>query len=364
MGNKPSRQQESKNDDFMLIYSQLINMGFSDELSLTASQKYPNSVDKAITWITKHSSNIHISTSHQTETTFNTPKRLRCNNCTVKTCLALQHIKKVLQIYDEWLYHKQNKNKNFITYILSTSLNNCSINNIWSDYQHIKYKQYNQSLTCCQSSIDCIPLQRHKRDNNNGYKIQYFDCDIPQIITLRMLDQIHLFMYHKIIHRITGTMHRKSRFCTIVKQHDNEYKNETKHNMDSDDNNMKQSEQISGNDFRQSNQNILEKDSYNFGQQFFYWPYFKNEKWFVSSKYDNFKQEITQNDMCKINDFSWNVEYENALEKLQDDDRIKQLVSNNEFRNEYQIKGGEPISLNHLLSILFYTDLSELPLKK
>ena len=117
-----SSKQNDQNEDCLLIYSQLINMGFSEGISLVASQKHPNSIDQAILWIsfqTNHQFPENNSIKTDSFDIDNKPIALTCNGCDIKNCSSLNRIQKVLKIYDEWLYNKENKDENFITYILS-----------------------------------------------------------------------------------------------------------------------------------------------------------------------------------------------------------------------------------------------------
>eukprot|EP01084_Bolivina_argentea_P259594 438066_1 len=366
MGNKATHNKHThnkqtyndpklKDDSFILSYSQLINMGFSEELSLVAAQKYPNTVDKAISWITKHS-NKSDATHEEKSSNSHTPKHSQCDDCVVHNCLSLKRMQKLLQLYHEWLYYKQNKK--FITCILSNSLDNYSMKNILNDYHHIKQKRYNISLTnkACPKLSACIPLQRHKRDNNLNYKQQYFGTNATEIVTQRMLDQMHLYMYHDLTRRNTDINSTKvagnqSRFGTVVHK---QLKNNERNEENNATNDFK--------DFENDNDN-LESDSYNFGQQFFYWEYYKNHKWFIRPKYDNFKHELTTNTIYSINAFSWMIEWENAKDKLENDELVRNLRSNHEFHAKYKIKPDKPVTMNHLMAILFYCNTTELQSK-
>eukprot|EP01084_Bolivina_argentea_P183777 317074_1 len=45
-------------DNYVVVYSQLINMGFSETLSLKAASKCPNNIDEAVTWISSNETNV------------------------------------------------------------------------------------------------------------------------------------------------------------------------------------------------------------------------------------------------------------------------------------------------------------------
>ena len=97
--------------------------------------------------------------------------------------------------YEEWLYHEQSKDSNSFSNILDEY----STKNIFNDYKHIKQENYTSMLTnksCSDSLLNCIPLNRHKRDNIKHCDKDYSTKNIKEIIMQKMFDQIHLFIYH------------------------------------------------------------------------------------------------------------------------------------------------------------------------
>eukprot|EP01084_Bolivina_argentea_P058564 106942_1 len=299
-------------------YTQLINMGFEASLSLIAAQKFPNNIHNAIDWISKHSMNNENETLNPSE-----------QKCSGGDCAAIQRVIKILNFYNEWLYNEKNKTKNSVTTYLNTS----TCKNILTNYQHLKHKRHNLSshnITCVYSE-KCIPLKRHKRDNNKNYTQQYFGGNVKEIVTQKILDQIHLFIYHPLTEN--DKMSNNQRFGTnIASENLNDEKKESN----------------------------LEQGVYSFGQQFFYWDYSKAHKWFVRQRYSDLKDELLHNDIYKIDQFDWTLEYENGLDKLNNDETVKSLKSNSEFEDKYGIQVNIVIPINHLLSILFYCNTNVL----
>eukprot|EP01084_Bolivina_argentea_P159526 277819_1 len=266
-----------------------------------------------------------------------------CDECNIADCFALKRLVQSNTQYEEWLYKEKNKEANSLANALNKSLNSYTMKDISKDYNHIKQHRYNLpsiNTSCCYTSSDCIPIKRHQRDTNA--KQTYHNENIKEIVMQKIFDQIHLYLYHP----FTEDHNKQNqRFGTAI-SNENENKNEE--------------EKIEY--FEETKNKIdLEKDAYNFGQQFFYWEYYKNNHWFIKTpKYENFKQELMENDIYKIELFDWELEYKNAMDKLAENDRIKALRSNDEFKEQYNIDKNVVVTLYHLLAILFYCNTDTL----
>ena len=97
------------------------------------------------------------------------------------------------------------------------------------------------------------------------------------------------------------------------------------------------------------------------GYMFYYWNYYKNNDLFINKKYDNLKQELLNNKIYKIS----HQKYE--IVKFKASEYIKCEICMNiesakyiEARIHCDIKHGLPLDLQHLISIICYTDLTEL----
>eukprot|EP01084_Bolivina_argentea_P058563 106940_1 len=331
------RHETDDNDQHRSVrtYSQLLNMGFEESLSLTAAQKFPDNIHNAIEWIVDNQKEPYSSTEIK---------------CSGNDCAAINRIIEILNAYNEWLYNEKNKRKNSVTKYLTTSLNTFSTRYILTHYHHIKNKRHNLSSLhiSCTHSTKCIPLRRHKRDNNKNYTRQYFGNNVREIIMQKMLDQIHLFIYHPLTENDKMSNNKvNKRFGTNVMS------NKFEQNEPSE----QKSQHLVDDEKKENN---LQQDVYSFGQQFFYWNYSKNHKWFVKQKYNDLKDELLHNDIYKIDPFIWNLEYQTALNKLSNDETVKSLKSNSEFKDKYDIEANMVITINHLLSILCYCNTNEL----
>eukprot|EP01084_Bolivina_argentea_P134274 236871_1 len=111
--------------------------------------------------------------------------------------------------------------------------------------------------------------------------------------------------------------------------------------------------------------------NYGFGVSFSYWKQYDLYP-FVAPKYDNLKQELLCNTVYQITLERYNDIYEKGTELYakigeilgQSNDKNTPVAHALTHWNDYcNIKAGTPISLQHLLSILFWTDLTGLPTK-
>eukprot|EP01084_Bolivina_argentea_P148391 259441_1 len=111
-----------------------------------------------------------------------------CNN---NNCLALQRLIDLNNKYQKWLYDEIDK-----TNQLENVLHNYTMKHILRDYNHIKQSKCNTVSVDLQCSVfdTCIPMKRHKRDNKS--QSQYVGNNIKQIIKQKILDQIHLYLFH------------------------------------------------------------------------------------------------------------------------------------------------------------------------
>ena len=291
-------------------------------------------------------------------------------SCDINNCESFKRIIKILSNYNEWIYKENNKNKYGIIEKLVESVDGFSNKLIISDYNHIKEVNHispTEFVSCHQSTSECISLSRHHRDNKQLPRDIYFSDDIKDVLVQKLLDQIHLFIYHPMIRKNNeenkGNYNdQQNRFVTIIDKNgdDNEeidlYQEDEEENKYNDFNiEEEQKQEMTPNDIEDP-----ERDCYNFGQQFFYWNYYKNHEWFITQKYQNLKDELLNNVLCRIGLYRWHLEYQNAVDKREEDERVQSLVSNAEFKYIYHIKENNEITMDHLLSILFYCNTDEL----
>ena len=302
---------------------------------------------------------------------------VECENCNVDTCKSLHRIEEILSKYHQWLVNTNNKDashqKNIAEFMEDLSI---STKSILKDYKHIKQNNYNlasDNLLCTQSLTKCISLERHKRDNYQQYESLYGTSDIKQILLQQLFDKIHLFIYHPFDanrRKEESHDHHLQRFGTNVdpdtdtEDDGNDVEQEVEQEEEKYDH-VVFDDEIAEEEEKKEVESMmsakdLERDSYNFGQQFFYWDAFKNHAWYIIKKYDDFKEELLENDVYRVDPYYFNLEYQRALELLTEDETVTAMRSNGEFKDKYGIKEGEVITMNHILAILFYCNTNEL----
>ena len=144
---------------------------------------------------------------------------LRCVECSIDNCKCIQKLVYILQEYQSWLYHENNKQENTVISLIERLSISCKI--ILKFSKHIKQNNYtlsNDNLLCRQSLTKCICIERHKRDNHKQYESLYNTKDIKQILLQKLLDQIHLFLYHPLDIKRRNLNDNNQRFGTNVEE--------------------------------------------------------------------------------------------------------------------------------------------------
>ena len=143
-----------------------------------------------------------------------------CQDCTHEDCKSLDRIINILNVYNLWLNNNTEKDKESIIDFVESSIESFSNKQIINNYNHIKHKNYHLSSSKCtklsSSSSECVARRRHKRDNSQNFELKYSTTDIQQILFQRMLDQIHIFIYHPFTNRNKDNINRSNRFCSKV----------------------------------------------------------------------------------------------------------------------------------------------------
>ena len=103
-------------------------------------------------------------------------------------------------------------------------------------------------------------------------------------------------------------------------------------------------------------------DRYSFGKRYYYWPKYKRDKyeWYIEQKYDNLKEEILKNKICRLDIDIFENAFEKASQFIASDTckRMKACYTNHLLY--YDIRGGQPLNIDNLLAIILYTDFSRL----
>eukprot|EP01084_Bolivina_argentea_P004530 8620_1 len=104
----------------------------------------------------------------------------------------------------------------------------------------------------------------------------------------------------------------------------------------------------------------FESASYEFGFGFRYGELNKNHKYYIENKYANIKDEAINNEIEHITNFHWEKMCINAENMLESDEcREMKARPYRGLNTMYKIKVGSEISIEHVQSLLLYTNYSE-----
>eukprot|EP01084_Bolivina_argentea_P273635 466159_1 len=220
--------------------------------------------------------------------------------------------------------------------------------------------------------------------------------DEKRIVIIKMLDILHNVLYHTFemglrckINKLneiksdndecdlSKTIHAMKKEINVRKK----YFMSIRPDMNNNKNNKKQTN--INNKFVTNIMNDDRSDSmvsYSYGVRFYYHDYYKdneNERevvpgtdltehgnkgyslkdWYIPAKYKSFKDELLNNNIFILQLYQFNNTQQKAILKL---NKFKQMKSNEYFENVTKIKKGSVITNKHIMSILFYTDWTEL----
>eukprot|EP01083_Nonionella_stella_P203162 741552_1 len=346
-----------------------------------------------------------------------------CEDISVSECAALQRVTAALAFYQSIKSDSKNETQigsflreyfstysNFLNdygHVLHQHLHTGSVKQNNAQFEEI-YDYISKQIQC-----DITTCPQFVRNNRNRQKTQNDsfgsqNTDIKTIFYLDLLDTIHCYLLHafdvgfriktnelqindyqlandeelvdsddsnadksllykdngmeklksflgnrrKRLDEIAGAQRlQNNKFMTTV------IDNTTLHNSSTDDHT---NDDHKGNTDQEEDENDSTAATYSFGKRMYYWQRYKDHEWYVERKYDNLKQEILNNTICRLNV----QEYELASQKamlFMSSDYCKQCVSC--YTNHllyYDIRGGMAIDTDHLLSIILYTDYSKL----
>ena len=100
----------------------------------------------------------------------------------------------------------------------------------------------------------------------------------------------------------------------------------------------------------------------NFGQEYYYWDYYKYNnisysKWYIDKKYKNFKEEMMNNRLYRLDLSTYNYVYYKACKLLKESDTIKSIKSDfTELALHYGIDDELPLNASNIMALIFYSD--------
>ena len=274
-------------------------------------------------------------------------------------------------------------------------------------YNYICTK-YVQSQLC--SIKTCKSFHRNYRNRSLYFKQSEYTenrailyngfTDAQEIYITKLLDRIYCFVLHSIDCGYKLTQKELTQIQTNIKAYNNGYnENDVNYNREIIDNELKatldvyneKTLQFKNMDSHQKLQNngnnevILNVDrfttkigqdddddekkmeentiqtAYSFGYAYKYWKNYENNKWYIPSKYKNLKTEIVNNEILSLSMAQFNEEVKNAIDLINSKHgkkiKCKYLKeSNDPKQNEIGLKEGGSISIDHMLSLIIYSN--------
>eukprot|EP01084_Bolivina_argentea_P024082 44934_1 len=369
MGNKISSPEL-----YLSTYSHLLNMDFKEDLALCAAQKYGNDTNAALDWIVKQQKLID-----------KLPADDVCQRNDISNCIALKRIIPILKYY----HHNYNKFISLHKYL------DASKTHLLSDYHHILDKHLNDDK-CSQANCNaqfakiyelilkksglscdinkCKIFVRNNRDIENS-KQRITDCDDQNLaVYIDILDNIHCYFFHSVdigcriinsnhtnqIHdtdmiHIKSLLASKRDFMEKVRGRHRKLYNRFTTKL-TQNKNMNAELKIPEHD-------INDDIQYDFGQRYNYWSHWNGNN--VSKKvYSSIKEEVLFNNMVTISHEIWSDAMQKATEQQTRSEWVKRKICKH-VPDEYRrsTKEGQKMGINHILSIILYTDFDELSRK-
>eukprot|EP01084_Bolivina_argentea_P270149 459304_1 len=297
---------------------------------------------------------------------------------TIDTCESIKRIKMVLQMYNETQYESVTTFANDITTTLNDYIHIVNYHN--NNLQDV-YNQF--TLNKCECDLNtCIALKRNLRERmNQKYDTKSNDDnDSINRVIMDIMDQIHSYLYHSFDTGYRLTKEEKNillKAATDSDEKNNDNVNisfnaiksilkdkRKRFNSTFDRNNH--SKFVTQTNIQQNNENndkdekyqSLEK--YSFSYRFNYWS--KMHKLYILPKHSSLKECMMSNSICAVNQYQWNDIKTKSMQYIKTEN-AKKIRANSYFKNEYNIKERELLSINNLMVIIFYTDMDELSYK-
>eukprot|EP01084_Bolivina_argentea_P235485 396241_1 len=384
-------------------------MGFDEDIAKDASNKHPkNKRNKALEFALKSQQNNNDKQPSTTNkpTVDNDEKKAENKNITniyksecddILSCSSLNRLIGVLRFYKM----KQNSNTQIAEEIKTYFMKNKE--NIICDYHHILNQHLNEDMyskTKCDQQfkqIYDILMNNDLKCDINKCKIykrchrerEKYSADTENKINVEMdfLDSIHAYFIHSVDSGFRNIVNKKkSPQNNSNKIKDNPYFDEELNNLQKLSRNklinirgndrMKHNKfvtQITNDEEQKINNNFKAVDliydpdnksnqNYSFGKRFSYHgkrAHYDFEG--LTPKFSSLKEELTKNTICNIDMEMFSQAYQKAEYLISSSNNIKTIKCCNAI--EYGLGNSDLLSLNHALSIIFYTDYDTLSFK-
>ena len=107
---------------------------------------------------------------------------------------------------------------------------------------------------------------------------------------------------------------------------------------------------------------IVQKYSFDVGYRFYYWDHYRMDELYIKPKYKSLKEDIRNNTIQQLHIFEFNISIQ-KVKKYIDTFKVRKIRSRKFGVNDkyhYNIQNESQIKFSHLLSVVLYTDWSDL----
>eukprot|EP01084_Bolivina_argentea_P168962 292919_1 len=346
-----------------------------------------------------------------------------CDSCELKECAAFRRISKVLCLYYQFIIEEQKISNDHLfgdeynnVHLLNDFTHLLFSHSTQDEFERICDSLVGQIKGNCCNIGNCVMLRRNHCDRSS--KKLYFNKDEGDIVRQTLLDRIHSYYLHSfdIGHklrkvdrdRILNDDHEikssednfdeKIDFC-----YDSNISNAMRHIIRkqksyADTQGLERLKNNEQNKFllntedtsnttqeSQSESKSNNDKSYSFGYRYFYWKQFENDQtrsdfiqglgscsmkrantnytiadFYVTKKYDTFKDETISNVKCKLSAFQWNQLVKMA--KIHLDSKHGRTFKCLRLKSAayYDKKYGDTLTLQYLIAIMLYCNFDVL----
>eukprot|EP01084_Bolivina_argentea_P055770 102186_1 len=363
-------------EDALRTYQKLINMNFDENVSMKASKKYPGNLQNAINFILEMKKNDIDDNMNNAKKTPNIQpvdscKNIEKCNCLSRLIVVLKHCQQYktdkMELKEIAEYFRINKSQiiNDYHHILE-HLNEDKIG-IGGEFKVI-YDLISQNIKC--DIKECHIYTRNNRLRERGETV-YAGVDL--------LDTIHCYLLHSVDIGYKIIMNELEEMKYNESEEDGMADNECYDKELSKltlylQSKRKNVEQTRGSKRMQQSKFITQLTAandekkktkhsnntyYSFGLRYNYWDHDGNAYDYnnLKPKYPTLKNELTQNLIYIIDLSVFDSIYQRAEDLMKESMKIKSIKCKDD---DYGNKLFGPLSLQHILSVLFYTDCDSL----
>eukprot|EP01084_Bolivina_argentea_P168725 292538_1 len=410
-----TKTQDDSAEMASLMYEKLRNKGFEMEISFQASRKFPNDLDKALNFISAYGKYQNLANDdleplvHENNDSIHKDYINDSNmesTCDHTKCESLQRIIKILTGYkfspdfvndiEEFFNEHQNVIITDYHHVINTHLNEDMMSTSSTDnaFEYIYNTLIQEDLFC--DIKNCVAYRRNNRDRNQN--IEDDEQKLSSIIPTEVdfIDCIHCYFLHSVDTGLRIVNEKNN--ATDVDEKENEYiDNETRHvrfRLSKTQNRMtelrgtsrvKQSKFITQlitidneeNEEERNEDDNHEPSDYKFGLRFSYekqrkvaqsdftYEDFSDAYDFpnLCALYSDLKQEIISNKIHELDITTFNNAYQKAVKLMTSSNYVKCIKCTEKewcLPYWYEVEYESLLTINHILSIIFYCDYDQL----